>query len=95
MKDNLMLQMVAYTQRHPEESVAILSRPEPDQAAGQQHIWEQWQAYLDRKGHKSTLAWMRRHLAGGKGLSLPCANPAAFDAAYAREYSPRNRYWDK
>ncbi len=96
MTDNLHARFLDYHRRSPAEAVAIMARPDTsEQAATQGAIWESWQAFLHRKGYTRELARLRQQLAGCKGISLPCAEPARFDATYAREYSPRNRYWDK
>ena len=88
--------ILGYMQDHPGQGVAVMARPEPENAEAEKHIWEQWQAYLERAGEKRTLRAWRNHLAtGGKGLTLPCANPMEFDRVYATTFSDRNRYWDK
>ena len=85
-----------YHRRSPAEAVAILTRPSTkEEAAAQTAIWDSWQAYLHRKGYTRELALFRQQLSGCKGISLPCTEPSRFDATYAREYSPRNRYWDQ
>ena len=85
--------MMAYIKQNPDEVMAIHSKPDAQDKASQEHAWEMWQAYLERTGNKKTLKAWRTHLAtGGKGLTLPCANPEQFDRVYAAHRSPRNRY---
>lgn len=94
--DGIYAKMADYMSNHPGKAVAIMARPEPEDAARQKQIWERWQTYLDRAGHKKTLRAWRNHLAtGGKGLTLPCEDPMDFDRIYATTFSDRNRYWDK
>ena len=92
MKD-MYERMKTYMAKNPGEGEAVLARPEAKDKAGQDHMWEMWQAYLERTGNMKTLKAWRSHLAtGGKGLTLPCANPDQFDRAYEAQRSPRNRY---
>lgn len=85
--------MLKYMKQNPGEGEAVLARPEAKDKTGQDHRWEMWQTYLERTGNLKTLKAWRSHLAtGGKGLTLPCANPDQFDRAYAGQRSPRNRY---
>lgn len=85
--------MLKYLKQNPGEAMAIHAKPEAHEKVGQQHAWDMWQAYFQRTGNQKTLKAWRSHLAmGGKGLTLPCANPESFDRAYAAQRSPRNRY---
>jgi hypothetical protein len=85
--------MLAYVGKNPDDTMAVLSNPDPKDKPAQDHAWEMWQAYFERTGNKKVLKSWRSHLlTGGKGLTLPCANPDHFDRAYAAQRSPRNRY---
>lgn len=90
---DLHKRMMAYAKQNPDDLMAIHARPDPQDKAAQEHAWGMWQAYFERTGNQKTLRAWRSHLAtGGKGLTLPCANPDQFDRAYAAQRSPRNRY---
>jgi len=90
---DIYTKMLKYMKQNPGEAMAIHAKPEPHEKAGQEHAWQMWQAYFERTGNQKTLKAWRSHLAtGGKGLTLPCANPESFDRAYAAQRSPRNRY---
>jgi len=85
--------MKAYIAQNPDDTMAVLSNPDPKDKPAMDHAWQMWQAYFERTGNKRTLKAWRAHIAtGGKGLTLPCANPDQFDRAYAAQRSPRNRY---
>ena len=90
---DLHKRMMAYAKQNPDDLVPVYAKPEQHEKAAQEHAWQMWQAYLERTGNLKTLKAWRSHLAtGGKGLTLPCANPDHFDRAYAAQRSPRNRY---
>jgi hypothetical protein len=85
-----------YVQKFPNDTVVLESKPDdPSTIRFQREVRNDWFAYLDRKGLKHTRSTWELILRGyGKALTLPCANPDEFDKEYARQYSPRNRYWD-
>ena len=92
MKD-IYGRMFDYMKQNPDDGMAYLSKANAEDKVAQNHAWEMWQAYFERTGNLKTLKAWRSHLAtGGKGLTLPCANPDQFDRAYAGQRSPRNRY---
>jgi hypothetical protein len=71
--------------------VAIEAKPDSSRKGSQDHIWEVWQDYLASKGYSETLAFWRYHLAhNGKGLTLPCEDPRAFDRFVSQRKAPKS-----
>lgn len=90
---DLHKRMMAYVKQNPDDMMAVHGKPEASEKVAQGHAWEMWQAYFERTGNQKTLKAWRAHLAtGGKGLTLPCANPEMMDRGYAAQRSPRTRY---
>lgn len=84
-------EILDYLKFYQTSGVAIQGKPEPEQRAGQAHIWEVWQDYLTSKGHLKSLRFWKHHLAhGGKGLTLPCEDPNAFDRFVNQRNAPRS-----
>lgn len=96
-KDPLYDKMIGFMQMNPNDVVVIDPKADKQSEDGklQEEIWQRWRAYLIRMGRARTLKTWSGIMAGGSKLTLPCADPMTLGGDYAKQFGPRNRYWDK
>lgn len=93
--ENIHERIKAFFKVNPDMACAILSTPEPADAAENEAMKVEWFTYLAVRGHTKALDTWRMILnGGGKAITVPCARPDLFDPSYvapAQKWRDPNR----
>ena len=93
--ENIHERIRSFFKANHDMACAILTTPEPADAAENEAMKIEWFTYLAVRGHTRALDTWRMILnGGGKGITVPCARPDLFDPSYvapAQKWRDPNR----